>query len=147
MPRPSSHLLSAVLSLAGLVTAQVTAIPGTGCPGYTPTPVLGSPTVGGFITVQHAMSCTGGPITYPAVVAIGVTQTSTPFLACLSPTPCVIGVVPFHLEIGLGSVSWQYSIPNLPALSGACFLAQSTCIFSPPDCIVRMHQAVRICIQ
>lgn len=140
--------LLTLAATAGLAVAQVTPIPGTGCPGVQPTGVSPSnPTIGNSILIANVQTCTGGPITYNAMIAIGVQPASVSLPQCVTGQACVVGVTPFHILITPGFAQWNFQVPNNPALSGTCFLAQATCIFAPPPCPVRMQPAVQVCIQ
>lgn len=143
--QPRSVLLRlALLGATGILapaTAQVSHIAGTGC-GATTTYVGGTPAIGQPISLSNSFApCWQGV----AALAIGVQPLSVPLPGC--PTAqCILGVVPFDLTIGGGSIWRTLWIPNVPALRGLCFRVQAGCVNFTAGC-VQLDQAAQVCIQ
>jgi hypothetical protein len=127
-----------VLALATLpLTAQVTAVPGTGC-GSPTTAVQNPPTLGQTLHIGNPVPCYVGT----AVVAVGPPAT-LPWIGC-GGFSCPIGLQPFGIVAGPAFATIVLPIPNQPALVGACFRAQSGCLFAA---CLQPHVAVQICVQ
>ncbi len=130
---------------ANHAAAQVTPIPGTGCPNSTPT-LTSAPNIGTTMSIGHQFPC-NSPGGF-GVVAVGAQMANVTVQSCFN-GPCVIGVLPSFLMITPITARVQLAIPNDPALVGVCIFAQASCLFTrpPPACISNVHQAVQICIQ
>ena len=149
MIRTATRSLAALLLLAGAAAGQFTPV-GGGCPGETPTPVIGTPQLNGYIAISHGTGCNSGPVTHNGIIALGLQLLPQPinFPKCAQPTFCSMVVLPFYVHVTPSTASLGLPIPNNPILQGQTVYVQSTChlIYSLPGCFTRMHQAVKFTI-
>lgn len=140
-----SLLLCAAL-LAAPLAAQVTPIPGSGCPGAPPCNVTGTPQLGTTICFDKQPPCPPGSLPF---IIFG-TEFLPPLpilppLAC-SPTgaPCFLACNPVA-TFGLPRLCLR--IPLNRALVGQCFCIQCGCVEQNPLGIcLNLCQALRVCI-
>ncbi|MCC6784987.1 MAG: hypothetical protein IT457_19220 [Planctomycetes bacterium] len=132
----------AIALLAGVSFAQVTTIPGSGCPRAPVPQFVGTPGIGQSIGVICPQSPPPGA-DFVILGAAGRPIVFDPPLACLP--GCVLACDP--LEIVTGN-SWRAQIPNDRNLIGACFCVQCGSVQRDPTgraCIM-LSAALQVCI-
>lgn len=129
------RLLASVLFLttffasASALEAQVTVIPNTGCP------TANTPTFTGVPRINTSFGFTAGACNTTGAQPFYMLGAAQPFPFPAPPacsTGCVLGCLPIVTVIGPGITS---TIPNNPALIGAEFCLQTSCIEQNPECL------------
>lgn len=146
MHRDSILRLLATLSLAAApLAAQVTVLPGTGCPGAAAVTVSGPPRIN--TTVNFDWSCPGTDI--PMLIFGDVQRPPLPLppvVVCGGALFCTLGVQPaVAIQGPVGMLhSVPVPIPDDVLLVGAVIGVQGLCIGQLPNLCVSLSQAIAV---
>src|SRR5690606_27244341 len=133
-----------VLAPASFVSAQVTPIPGSGCPGASPVATQGNPSIGGRIAFDW--QC--GAREVPALAFGGILQPAISLPTSLTCTrvACILAVRPVVVVPGAPNavLSVPVMIPNDPSLVGAAVGVQGLCVVPGREVCITLGQAISV---